>query len=324
MTLLEALDGGEDGSATDAQVETWLTQLDELLQTGEHPKAIRELQKRLHAVVDQRDTERNARLEAERRLAQRQEVGADDPEGSVQAPGPMEGHPAVRQLDGQIQNTLGTIEMVERYVDAVEDATSRQEDPPQHITLANGKPWTNAAGVPVVVTVSQAREWLRQYERQLTQLQVRRETTLSQLSVDRRTTEKQTMASAVTVYPWMAKKDSAEFIEARALLHQRPGLRNDPQWPLIVGDYITGKRLRESRSANGNNGTGLAPKAPPLQKPRSTAPPPPVAGQRTAAAPAAAADGEELDKAREEYRKSPTLKNRAKIFALQRQQRNAA
>jgi hypothetical protein len=53
-----------------------------------------------------------------------------------------------------------------------------------------------------------------------------------------------------------------------------------------------------------------------------------VAGQRAAGAATAAGeaggDGEAVKAAQEEYRKNPNVKNRAKIFALQRQQRNAA
>lgn len=310
LALLEDLNGGAASDSDGAAA--WLRELDEVLASGDQPKAIKALQKRLHSLVDQRDTERNARLEAERRLADRSQAT----EQTAPTQDGLNGHPAVATIDQQIDQTLSTLELVERHLEAVSQARAEGVDVPQFITLANGQQWVDGQGRPVAVTPERAKQWLRQYENQLSQLNARRETTLVNLQQSLQATVQKNLTDAVRHYPWMKDKASAEYAEATTLLNQRPGLRMDPQWPLIVGDYIAGKRLRES--------AGLHATAPAMTRPKSKATPPPAPAQRAANPPAGNDLDQQIQSARQTYQGDPTPKNRAKLFALQRQQRKAA
>jgi hypothetical protein len=320
--LLDDLENGSDIPTNEAQsTEAWLRELDGLIRT-DTPKAIKELTKRLHSVVDQRDSERQARLAIERQVAERTAANAD----STQAPAAQQAsngsHPALAAIDSQIQQTLSSLELADRHMEAVQAAQASGAEVPQHLTLANGQLWMDRAGKPVVVTPEQIRSYARQYQMQLSQLNARRETTLSSLHQQARAAEQESLRTAQQAYPWLGNRTAPEYQEAVALLRQRPGLRNDPQWPVIVGDYIAGKRAREAAMRK----PLLTPQAAPMAKPRSNAAPPAVVTQ-PASVPASARPGTEqkaINEARERYHKTGSVRDRAALNALERRQRSAA
>lgn len=322
LALLEDPDsepaGPDAGKGPDARtVDGWVRQLDELLKTGDHPKAIRELQKRLHAVVDQRDMERNARLEAERRAEER----TTEPQATAPV---AQGHPVLAPLDQQIQETRNAVTLVEQYLDAVATAQREGTDVPRHITLANGEPWADPKGRPIEVDPEKARHWRRQYEERISDLKMDRKAAEQELVREHRAATQQAMGAALVHYPWLANKSAPEFADAQALLRERPGLKQNADWPVIVGDYISGKRAREAAAAKAK----LPVKAPPMTRPKGGNIPPTVGTQPGAAA---AMNGEgratvqkQVQEARERYRKTGSVKDRAELSRLERQQQSAA
>ncbi len=130
-------------------------------------------------------------------------------------------------------------------------------------------------------------------------------------------TRNRSMEEAARKYPWMADPQRAapEAKEAAAYIDANPHVLRDPQWPLVVGRYVTG--LFAERKAP--NGTATPPVAAPLQRPRATGAPAPVPGAPPSQAPRVDPKRAELAQLEDEFRKTGSVKIKQKIFALQRQ-----
>jgi hypothetical protein len=315
---LALLEGDPTEGSPDVQTseDAFLQKLTELLQTGDARGVNKELLKRVHQTTDRFKTAEAKLAEVERRLAEQ----ATAPEATNAA---TAGHPVLDELAGQIQQTLNSIELTERFLDDVARAQAAGDELPQHITLADGQVWSQN-GKPVVVTPEQARQWKRQYESSLSQLNSRKVLTEAELTRQHRDATRSAMTEAVTAYPWLKNAKSAEYQEVQTLLRQRPGLKADPNWPVIVGDYIAGKRARELAAGKAK----LTPTAPALTRPKGSPTPPPVGTQPGAVAASAptgkAALQKQVQEAEKEYNASGSVKARSKLFSLRRQLVNAA
>lgn len=320
LALLEG-DGAPAGTEQPLAGETtedWLSRLDTMLQNGEVPGVNKELLKRVHQTTERFKAAEAARLDAERRLAGR----AVEPS---ERPDPTSGHPALDQIDAQINQALSSIDIMDTFQAAVARAQSSGEEVPRHITLANGQVWSDPHGKPIEVTPEQARKWQRQYELQLSQLNSRRETTAVQLAAEHRATERQSMTAAATAYPWLKNAKAPEYQALQTLLRTNPGLKARSDWPEVAADYIAGRTARLARTGK----PALAATAPPMQKPRGSTTPPPVGAQPGATVAAAAGQErntlqKQVQAARERYHETGDTKDRLKLSALERQQRSAA
>lgn len=319
---LALLDGTGAETATEEPLagetnEQWLQRLDEMLQRGEVPGVNKELLKRVHQTTERFKAAEAARLDAERRLAER----ATEPS---ERPDVTSGHPALDQLDAQIHQALGSIDIMDSFQDAVARAQATGDEVPRHITLANGQVWSDPQGKAIEVTPEQARKWKRQYELQLSQLNSRRETTAVQLEAEHRATERQSLTAAMTAYPWLKNAKAPEYQALQTLLRTNPGLKARSDWPEVAADYIAGKLARLARTGK----PALTATAPAMQKPRGSTTPPPVGAQPGAAVSAAAGNErntlqKQVQDARERYRKTGSVKDRALLDALKRQQLSA-
>jgi len=70
---------------------------------------------------------------------------------------------------------------------------------------------------------------------------------------------------ALKAFPWLKDRESAQFKEAAAVLGQFPWVRQYPTYLWFLGDYVDGKRARESRAA-------VAPRVAPLKTRQPGAP----------------------------------------------------
>lgn len=298
--------------------EQWLARLDTLLKSGDAQGVNKELLKRVHQTTDRFKTAEAELAEANRRLAERTAEPA-------RAEAATSGHPALDQLDAQIHQALSSIELMDSHLAAIAQAQASGEEIPKHLTLANGEVWADAKGRPVEVTPEKARQWARQYELQLSQLNVRRETTATQLEAAHRETARQSMATAAQAYPWLKNAKAPEYQALQTLLRTNPGLKARSDWPEVAADYIAGRHARLARAGK----PAIAATAPPLQRPKGSPTPPPVGAQPGAAVAGLARDGrdtmqQQVQAARERFRKTGSVKDRAALSALERQQRSAA
>jgi hypothetical protein len=126
-------------------------------------------------------------------------------------------------------------------------------------------------------------------------------------------TFEQSRAEAARKYAWMADVNTPESREAKAYLDANPHMLRDPQWPLVVGRYVTG--LLAERKATTST---PPPVAPPLARPRATGNPAPVPGAPSSQAPRVDPKAAELARLKDDFRKTGSVKTKQKIFALER------
>ena len=278
----------------------------ELLDDPDIPKVKKTLLTRIHSLVDERDAERNARLELERAQAQATVAPANQPQAGPAGTG-LEAHPNVRAIDGQLSQVLSGLEILERHPEGGE------------LTRLDGQPLLDANQRPLQMTPDEVRHARLKYNADLSRLNAERATTVMALGQDRSAREAEANRTARASYPWLNDRQSAEYQTAVTVLREFPGVKANPEWPLVVGRYVTGLMAERAAAAR-----TMPPRPAPMTRPKGGNTPAPVAAQRSVVAPPADPVATELAEARDSYRKAPTVKNRAKLFALQRQQSTAA
>jgi hypothetical protein len=139
--------------------------------------------------------------------------------------------------------------------------------------------------------------------------------------------DQQARASATSearrLYPWQWDAKSPEFTLAKQVLDERPGLKQDPAWQLVLGRYVTGMVAEQklARSA------ALPLTAAPMKKPSGGRTPPPVVTTPAAAPPQISGDSAvetQIQTARDQYRKTGSVKDKARLDQLVRSLRRAA
>lgn len=115
-------------------------------------------------------------------------------------------------------------------------------------------------------------------------------------------------------YPWMADPQRAtpEAKAAAAYIDANPHVLQDPQWPLVVGRYVTGLMAEQKTTP------AIPPVAAPMARPRANGAPAPVPGAPPSQAPRVDPKQAELARLNEEFRKTGSVKLKQKIFALER------
>ena len=181
----------------------------ELLALYEDAKARKnfaDMAKRIHDLVDQRDAERNARLEAERRLAT--PPPADTP------PPPADQQARLKQIDQLL------------------DWCDENSD---------GGQLTDAKGNPVELDAAAVRKHRRQWEREY--LELAADNRVSRFEQQQRQAAEQTRAveAAVAKYPWMNNPQSSEYAEAMKVIAERPYLKGQPDAAMAIGEMVTAR-----------------------------------------------------------------------------------
>lgn len=155
----------------------------------------------------------------------------------------------------------------------------------------------------------------------LTTLRAQQAHTESTTQQQRTTRFEQARKEAATKYPWMANNAAPENREAHAYIQANREILSNPEWPLIVGRYVTGL-ITERKAATSRNAP--PPTAPPLARPRATGAPAPVPGAPGAQAPRVDPLQKELQEAREGFKKSGSVKDKQKVLAIERRIKQAA
>lgn len=211
--------------------------IEEAKAAGDKGKA--SLLKRVHTVVDQRDTERMGRLQAEQQVQQLTAKVSELEKGGT-APAiagngdPVADHPAVRGIAAQIAD-------IDTYLDWAEAN-------PEGGELPDAK-----TGKGVFMDAAKVKNILRNGEKVRADLVAQRAVVENQVRTAHEEASRKFDAEAARLYPEFAKKDSALSQEAEQFARQLPSIKQFPDWKLVVGDYTRGRaaRLAAEKAAAG-------------------------------------------------------------------------
>ena len=236
-------------------------ELAEFLADAKTGKAPKELARRVHKLVDQRDTERNTRLAAEQRAQQLEAELKDARETKanvVPLPGAgVDAHPQLQQLHQQIEQLNGLI------------GWTRQNQLGGTLGEGDQARDYDAAAVQAMQQNAQDRK---------AELIAERTGLRQQLQARHQQQEAAWDQAAVSAYPWLADAQSEEFKMAKEIATAAPWIRQHPSWPMRIGDMVAGARARMARKPA--NQPVL-----PTRKPAPAREPTPQAGRPAAAAP---------------------------------------
>lgn len=279
----------------------WLA---EVLADGRLPDGQRRLVQRIHQLVDQRDAERNLRIELERNAPPAQPPADPAGAGAEAAPVAQPAESVLQQLDRQTAELRSAIAWARANPD--------------------GGTLRNAQGQPVEVDAAGVAAYAAQWNEELTRTIVQRETQAMQVEAAAAEAHRQGVvryqaaeAEARTAYPWLAQAASPEYAEARVVIRENPGITALPDWPLMVGDMVTRRMMRKKAGA-------AAPPivAPPLTRPRAVAVPTPVVTTATPAAPRLSPSQQRIQEVEQRIADrggSVTVKDRQELNRLRRE-----
>lgn len=193
--------------------------------------AVAKMAKRIQAVVDDRDAERNRRLELERTLQEKPKSEQQQPAQAV----PLT-HPKLASLDTEIN----TIRAGLRTIAANRDGyTVKNEDGSDGRTF----------------TAEELEEIRVENEARLAELSAERRMTQRELEQEEQAQRETATAEAERQYPWINQRESKEYQLAIAELRQlgplAHQLKQSPAFALIVGRYVRGLQAEQADAARG-------------------------------------------------------------------------
>lgn len=263
-------------------------------------KAVTDLQKRVHKVVDQRDSERNGRLAAERELADlkaQMATGAGKP--ATNGAG-VNGAEMNEQFagDAEVVALDKTLSQVEAFLDFA------AKHPDGGSFEDNGKTYE--------LDADQMRAFKSKSEKERIRLSSKREARLESKHQAFMTERAEAHTEAVKLYPWIENKASAEFQEAIRLIQKNPGVMAHADFELIVARQVAGQRLEtEARKKLGNGNL----------KPGGSRIPAPVVTHAAAAAPKAAPGTAKAKAVEEQFKSSGKVNDLATLLAERKRAR---
>lgn len=192
----------------------------------EPSKGVRDLQKRVGKVTEQRNA---ARDEVADLKAQVEEMRAK----LGKSPQPVEAHPSDESHGGdrmvsELDSTLTGVDAFLAWADENPDGGSFTE-----------------GGKDFELTGEEVRLYRRKSVAELSRLNAKREARLETLRGDFDTKRAAAHAEAVRLYPWVEQKGSAEFQEALAVIRSNPDVLKRSDFELVVARQVVGQRLEQ-------------------------------------------------------------------------------
>lgn len=248
----EAEGAGENGSVFHGRVsptlEAELTPLVAELKSAGSKGALRILEARIPKLVDQRDTERNARLQAEERARQLEARLKDAPKAATSpahAADPYDAHPDIAPLTEKLTQLDHNLDWL-------------YENPEGGIV-------DQGNGQTLELTAEQVRKLRADAEKQRTNLAAQKAAKVERLRTTDEATTSQAFTQAETFYPWLKDDKSTEAQVAAVLEEKLPELKRRPEWPLLLADLASAATARlKARSAPAKPAASLT------RKPAST------------------------------------------------------
>lgn len=304
----ESRDGREEGEGeegteqepetTEAQTETPAALPTELAEAIAELKADgkggqAKLLKRLHTVVDQRDSERNRRLESEQRLTEAEEQLKSKPTEASPTTAPADlvaQHPEVAQVTQAIAQVDGYIQWCKANKEGGEVPDGK-----------GGKTFLDADAVAEILDNARNRRT------ELVAVKAQRAETVRNAT---KAAHQEFHGVAVKAYPWLEKRESAQRQEMDAILQQAPFLKQFPNYELVIADMFRGRAARESASK--------APAVKPMVKPKGGNIPPKVVAEPSATRQPADPKRKDISEADTQFEKSGKTDDLARTFAARR------
>lgn len=257
-------------------------------------KGTADLLKRVHKLVDERDTARNARLQIEEQNAQlrtelteaRERGTKDEGQGTM-----THVHPEVAKVVGELNNVdhwLGWCEQNPDGGELPDGKGGKLELDPAHVKAIRGS-----------------------LERERSEIVARKVQTERDVRVEYNQAYQKSHTEAVALYPWLKNSQAPENQEFQTLLKAMPWVKQAPTYEIDLADYLAGKALRLAKAKA--TPTVIPRKVTPSREPtRVLAEPPASSAQRKDPA---KAKKEEADT---QFKKSGSTKDLAKSFAANR------
>ncbi|MBK8001722.1 MAG: hypothetical protein IPK15_24215 [Verrucomicrobia bacterium] len=285
--------GGEDESEGGDEAEK--------AKRGEKP--LRDLQKRVGKLTEQRDAAREEVQEMRRELADlREQIQTAKPAPAATHPG--DGGFATDRTVKEIDETLGGVEAFLSWAD----------ENPDGGTFSDG-------AKTYELTADEVKAYRRRCDREARTLSAKREARLETLRNDFDAKRQAAHAEAVRLYPWIEQKTSAEFQEALAVIRENPDVLKRPDFELVVARQVAGTRLeREALKKLAKPAAGAA-------KPRGGTTPPLVVTHSPSAAPRSSAPkAAEASAAEKQFVEAGKISGNdlSKLLAQRRQARREA
>jgi hypothetical protein len=291
----------EDGQTAEAEPGDEKTGADG---DAKQPKAINKLLKRVHSLVDQRDMERNGRLEAERQLA---ELKGNAERGTRNAEPQQQDQPAwsPKTLDDALAWTDQKVRDLDRMLADVDEFEDWAEANTDGGSFKEGEKTYE-------LSADEIRTFLRKGQNQRTRLLSQREARMEMIRQQHQEARATAHEEAVRLYPWLEKKDSAEFQEALQIVRGNPAVLHRADFELMVARQVAGGRLEREAAKK-------------LPKKPAGSPAPVVTHAPAAAAKANPGDTPTTLKAAEEgFGKTGRVGDLGKLLAERRKARLAA
>lgn len=284
------------GALEDLGVEPG-SELAEILAEAKLPKGVEKLVKRLNRLGEQRDAERNARLELERRLAQGQRSPAAS-EASAPLAAPT---PAALRTDPEMRAIAAGFAEIQQI-----ETWAAQN--PDGGTLADGR------GGQIMVDAPTLRAALAQAAERRQELKTQAQIREHELRKEEAQQRAQSEAEARQAYGYLTKPEAPEHKEFTEHVSRFPQIQALPDWQLWVGDALVGRRLRlqaAARQQQNPQPRRVAANGQPAPQPGALA----SAPMRTVQGPQQA-----LQQAQQAYEQTGRVKDLAQKYALRRRQ----
>ena len=237
----EAEIAGEDAGAA-RELPAEVAEAMEIAKAQDGGKGKADLLKRVYKLVDQRDTERNARLAAEEALAK---TSADLEAARKGEAVPIQSndvHPAVAAVQSELRNVDHWLGNLRRALPELRAGRLETLDVPDG---KGGVAKLNQETVEAMVD---------ELGNSRVELVARKVQTESQVKAAFEQMHRAVHAEAVQRYPWLTKPDSPEKVRMQALLKAMPQIKQFPDYELVVGDYLRGEALRLAENKARANG----------------------------------------------------------------------
>lgn len=249
-----------------------------------------QLVQRVHRLVDDRDTERNRRLEAERSLADAQ---AALQQAQTQQPAAASGDrfgvdPEIRRLGEERRVLEHDLQWLDNHLDGGTYTHNGQEHE---------------------LSAEEVTRFRRDAERRLAQIDGREAARRESLDQSHRQQEAAFESQVHQAYPSASAPNSSAHQWLAGIEQQLPEIKRFPDWKLVALDALAGRRLRESRTKKGTAAPRTRP-TPVTTRPAATPPPEGGEGER------------EVEMAHQQFQQGRSVDDFAGLIAARR--RNAA
>lgn len=190
------------------------------LAKGDGKKGVADLLKRVHKLVDERDTNRNARLEAEERTRQLEAQLEEQQTKPAADPAPSASHPAIAAVNQQLAEVNGFLQLF--------------RDNPQGVEIDDGE------GGKTYLDADTIAEHAENLRNRKTELLTERTVLTERVKEAFQEAHAKAHAVAVKKFPWLANPKDPQTQRMERILKVVPEVKRFPDYELVIGYYFKG------------------------------------------------------------------------------------